>query len=787
MAGVQRRTVLAALGGTVAAGAGGTLGAGTARAASGTTVQGAAPERATQGGPVRNRPARNRQAARTLPYDDRVDSLLERMTVEEKLGQLQQLSWAFATGPGSPDNKKVEEAARSGRLGSVLNMFGAKDSNRLQRIAVEESRLGVPLLFGLDVIHGCLTTFPIPLAQAASFDPAVAERDGAVSALEARSNGVHWTFAPMMDVTREPRWGRIAESCGEDPYLTARFAAAKVRGYQGAEPGDLASPDRIAACAKHFAAYGGAEGGRDYNTVDVSESRLRNLYLPPFRAALDAGAVTVMAAFNTVSGVPAHGDAHLLTEILKEQWEFDGVVVSDWNGVQELVAHGFAADAADAARLSLNAGVDLEMVSTTLADHGAGLLDEGRISEERLDDAVGRILRLKSALGLFDRPYVKESAAVAAPSEQARAAARSAAARSMVLLKNDKGTLPLDKDTAGIAVVGPFADSADLLGTWTFPLAQENFRSGKLLDAVRAVARDAEVTHARGVDPAGEDTSGIDAAVAAAKAAEVTVVVVGEPPAISGEAAVRSELGLPGAQEKLIEAVADTGKPFVVVLVNGRPLTIGGWLDRAPAVLEAWHPGVEAGRAIADVLFGTVAPGGKLPASFPRSVGQIPVHYNHESSGRPYAADNKYTSKYLDLPPGPQFPFGHGLSYTTFAIGEPRLSRARIDAEALRAGETVEVTVTVRNTGRRAGDEVVQLYLHDVAASIAQPVRRLRGFERVTLAPGRGTTVRFRLGEEDLGFWSNAPEGELRVEPGAVDVYAGNSSRGGRKARLTIG
>ncbi|MDI3404966.1 beta-glucosidase BglX [Streptomyces cavernicola] len=784
MAGVQRRTVLAALGGTVAVG--GTTGAQaptataahpttetTAQASTGPAARGAA-------GPSRRAGA----ARRTRPVDDRIDALLARMTVEEKLGQLQQLSWAFATGPGNPDNKKVENAARAGRLGSVLNMFGAEESNRLQRIAVEESRLGIPLLFGLDVIHGCLTTFPVPLAQAASFDPAVAERDGEVSAQEARSNGVHWTFSPMMDVTHEPRWGRIAESCGEDPYLTARFAAAKVRGYQGE---DLSAPDRVAACAKHFAAYGGAEGGRDYNTVDVSESRLRNLYLPPFRAALDAGAATVMAAFNTVSGVPAHGNGHLLTEILKEEWEFDGVVVSDWNGVQELIAHGFAADPADAARLALDAGLDLEMVSTTLADHGKQLLKECRIPQERLDDAVTRVLLLKSALGLFDRPYVKEAAAVAAPTKQTRAAARAAAARSMVLLKNDKGTLPLDKAAASIAVVGPFADSADLLGTWTFPLAQEKFRSGKVLDAVREAAGGAEVTYARGVDPAGEDTSGIGEAVAAAEAAEVTIVVVGEPPAISGEAAVRSELGLPGGQEKLIEAIAETGRPFVVVLVNGRPLTIGDWLDEAPAVLEAWHPGIEAGHAIADVLFGTVGPGGKLPVSFPRSVGQLPVHYNHESTGRPYAADNKYTSKYLDLPPGPQFPFGHGLGYTTFAVGGPRLSTTRIDADALHRGDTVEVAVAVRNTGKRTGDEVVQLYVHDLAASIAQPVRRLRGFRRVTLEPGESRTVRFRLGAEDLGFWTNDPKGELRVEPGPIDVYAGNTSTTKAKATLTIG
>ncbi|MGW7074872.1 glycoside hydrolase family 3 N-terminal domain-containing protein [Streptomyces sp. NPDC054866] len=708
------------------------------------------------------------------------------MTVEEKLGQLQQLPWAVSTGPGGSETKDVEDAARAGRLGSVLNIFGAKSSNALQRIAVEESRLGIPLLFGLDVIHGLWTTFPIPLAQASSFDPEVGRRDAEVSAKESRSNGVHWTFSPMMDVTHEPRWGRIAEGCGEDPYLTTAFAVAKVEGYQGEKGSGLGAKDRIAACAKHFVAYGGAEGGRDYNTVDVSESRLRNHYLPPFKAALDAGVATVMASFNTISGVPAHGNSHMLTDVLSREWGFEGFVVSDWNGVDELVAHGFAEDGADAARLALNAGVDMEMASTDLAKHGKKLLRGGRISEQRLDEAVSRILRLKFTLGLFDHPYVDEGAAIDKPSAEAREAARETAARSMVLLKNDGKALPLKKSTGSIAVVGPFGDSDDLLGTWTFPGAAKNFPSGKVLAAVKAAAPRAKVTYAKGVDPEGKDTSGIPAAVSAAKGADVTVVVVGEPPAMSGEAAARGDISLPGGQEKLIEAIAATGKPFVVVLVNGRPLTVGDWLKSAPAVLEAWHPGLEAGNAIADVLFGEVNPGGKLPVSFPRTVGQIPVHYNHESTGRPYNADNKYTSKYLDLPPDPQFAFGHGLSYTSFEIGEPKLSRDRVPARALREGDTLEVSVTVRNTGDRTGDEVVQLYVHDIAASITQPVRKLRGFRRVTLKAGKSKTVRFQLGADDFGFWTNAESGEFRVEEGAVDLYVGNSSEAEAKKRLTI-
>ncbi|MVO85076.1 glycosyl hydrolase [Streptomyces sp. p1417] len=763
---VRRRTLLSAMGGTAVA----------AGALSPKTAE-AAPVPPVAGGAARGR---------GTPYDHEVRELLDRMTVEEKLGQLQQLAWSWDTGPGGGETKDVEEAARAGRLGSVLSIFGARSSNALQRIAVEESRLGIPLLFGLDVIHGFWTTFPIPLAQAASFDPDVSRRDAEVSAKEARSNGVHWAFSPMMDVTHEPRWGRIAEGSGEDPYLTAEFAAAKVEGYQGRGRHGYGAKDRVAACAKHFVAYGGAEGGRDYNTVDVSESRLRNLYLPPFKAALDAGAATVMASFNTVGGVPAHGNSHTLTGILKEEWGFDGVVVSDWTGVQELVAHGFAEDGAAAARLSLNAGVDMEMVSTTLREHGRELVREGRISEHRLDDAVARVLRLKFALGLFENPYVDEDSAIDGPTAATRRAARETAARSMVLLKNEGGTLPLKASVRSIAVVGPFGDSDDLLGTWVVPAAAKKYPSVKVLDAVRRAAPDAKVTYARGVTPEGTSTAGIPAAVAAAEAADVTVVVVGEPPALSGEAAARSDIGLPGAQERLVRAVAATGKPFAVVLVNGRPLTTGGWLADAPAVLEAWHPGVEAGNAVTDVLFGKVNPGGKLPVSFPRTVGQIPVHYNHESTGRPYDADNKYSSKYLDLPPDPQFPFGHGLSYTTFEIGAPKLSRTSVPAGALHAGDTLEVSVTVSNTGDRAGDEVVQLYVHDLAASITQPVRKLRGFRRVTLGAGRSTVVRFRIGAKDLGFWTNDPHGEFLVEEGRFDLYVGNSSTAKAKRTLTV-
>ncbi|MBL1101181.1 glycoside hydrolase family 3 N-terminal domain-containing protein [Streptomyces coffeae] len=770
MNGVRRRTVLTAVGGTAVAGGAAT---GTARAGESPGAKVLQPKREDSG---------PHGTSRKGPDEAKVQALLGRMTVEEKLGQLQQLTWAGNTGPGGGQTEAAEEAARKGRLGSVLNIYGAKYTNALQRIAVEESRLGIPLLFGLDVIHGFWTTFPIPLAQGAAFDPAVAERDAEVSAKEARSNGVHWTFSPMMDVTHEPRWGRIAEGNGEDPYLTAAFATAKTRAYQGR---DLAAKDRLAACAKHFVAYGGAEGGRDYNTMDVSEARLRNHYLGPFRAAVKAGIATVMASFNTISGVPAHGNTHTLTDILKREWDFDGFVVSDYTGVQEMIAHGFAADGADAARLALGAGVDMEMVSTNLVDHGKRLLKAGKISAERLDDAVARVLRLKFRLDLFDHPYVDEDAAISKPGKDARSAARETAARCMVLLRNETSELPLSTSARSLAVVGPFGDSTDLLGTWAGPWG-ESFPAVTVLDAVKDAVPKAEVSYAKGVDAGGEDTGGIAQAVAAAKAAEATVVVVGEASALSGEASARSDISLPGAQEKLIEAIAGTGKPFVVVLVNGRPLTIGGWLESAPAVLEAWHPGLEGGHAIADVLFGKVNPGGKLPVSFPRAVGQVPIYYNHENTGRPYDPDNKYTSKYLDLPDGPQFAFGYGLSYTTFDIGEPRLSVTRIGADALRKGDTVDVAVTVRNTGRRTGDEVVQLYLRDPVASIVQPVRRLCGFRRVTLDAGKSSTVRFRLSAEHLGFWTHDPAGVFVVEKGEIRLYAGNSSLATGERTLTI-
>lgn len=582
----------------------------------------------------------------------------------------------------------------------------------------------------------------------------------------------------MMDVTHEPRWGRIAEGYGEDPYLATRFAVAKVRGYQG---DDYSAPDRVAACAKHFVAYGGAEGGRDYNTVDVSLQRLHNLYLPPFKASVEAGVATVMASFNTISGVPAHGNGYVLHDLLKGAYGFRGFVVSDYTGIEELILHGLAGDGADAAAAALPAGVDMEMVSTNYARFAERLLAERRITRDQIDDAVRRILLVKFRLGLFERPYVDEATEVKAPSPAALAASRQAAARCMVLLEND-GVLPLAKTTGSVAVVGPLgAATYDLNGTWAgLGTGAWTTPPVTVVDGIKAAVPGAAVSYTPGCTVDGTDTGGFAAAQQAARAADVTVVVVGETAAMSGEAAARSTIDLPGVQQQLVAAIKETGKPFVVVLVNGRPLTIPYLHENAPAVLEAWAPGVQGGHAIADVLFGVVNPGGKLPVSFPRAVGQIPVYYNHENTGRPADPANKYTSKYLDLASGPLYEFGHGLSYTTFRVDGLRLSGTRLPAR----GGRIDVGATVTNTGGRAGDEVVQLYLRDPVASIVQPVRRLRGFQRVTLAAGASTTVSFTLTPDDVGFYDNTAR--FRVEPGEIEVYVGTSSAATLSASFTV-
>jgi beta-glucosidase len=695
------------------------------------------------------------------------------MTLEEKLGQLQQLD-GEGNGNFRPEHL---ELIRKGLLGSTLNVRGAQRTNQVQRVAMNESRLKIPVLFGFDVIHGYRTIFPIPLAEASSWDPALAERSAAVAAQEANNAGLRWTFAPMVDIARDPRWGRITEGAGEDPFLGAAFARARVRGFQGS---DYGAPDKILACAKHFAAYGAAEGGRDYNTTDLSENTLREIYLPPFKAAVDAGVGTLMSSFNAINGVPASANAFTLTKVLRNEWKFDGFVVSDYTSVRELINHGIAANEEEAAAAGLNAGVDMEMVSRSYNQFGPQLLKQNKLSTATIDEAVRRILRIKFRLGLFDRPYTDEAREPTAllRSESIRLA-REIAGRSMVLLKNDRETLPLNKNAGSIAVIGPLADDRRApLGWWAGDGKEENTVTP--LAGIKAkVSAQTKVGYAKGCDVIGDSTAGLTEAVDLAKASDVAIVFVGELAEMVGEAASRATLDLPGRQMELVQAIHATGKPTVVVLVNGRPLSVGWIVNNVPAMLESWMGGTQSGNAIADVLFGDVNPGGKLPVTVPRTVGQVPIYYNHMNTGRPPEAQNRYTSKYYDLPWTPLFPFGYGLSYTTFKIGEPQLSALRISANG-----KLTVSVEVENTGRRAGDEVVQLYIRDLVATMTRPVKELKGFQRVSLQPGEKRRVEFVLGPEHLGFWNR----EMRyvVEPGEFQVMVGANSVDVLEAKFSV-
>jgi beta-glucosidase len=718
----------------------------------------------------------------------RVNDLLRRMTLEEKLQQIQLL----------PDFLVTEEQVRKG-LGSVLSVTDARRIRELQRIAVEESRLGIPLLFAFDTIHGFRTIFPIPLGAGASFDPQVAFDDHRFGARESAAVGLKQTYAPMVDVSHEPRWGRIAEAAGEDPYLNSVFAAARVKAIQG---NDYSAPDKLVASPKHFAAYGEPEAGRDYNTTDMSLQRLWNFYMPPFKAAIDAGADTAMCAFNAINGVPACANDYLMNEILKDEWDFDGFVESDWTAVAELRAcpprrpdsgecgHGVAEDGPAAAALALNAGVDSEMTSTLIRDFGAELLAQRRISMRRIDDAVRRILRVKFRAGLFEDPYAPftpEQAEAQMLRPDAVAAARKAASRSMVLLRNEGGVLPFDP-AKKTAVIGPLArNQHDMLGPW--------WGAGRDSDVVTVFdginQQSPGATYAEGcrlsntepphTDPEGcGSDAGFAEAVAVARAADQVVLALGETREMSGEAAARSTLDLPGRQEELIRAIKATGTPFAVVLFNGRPLALEDIVPDTTAILEAWFPGVQAGPAVADVVFGKVNPGGKLPASFPRRLGQVPIYYNHEPTGRPCNPDVKWNSRHRDIPScSPLFEFGYGLSYTTFSISNLSLSSSSVSRHG-----SIRASVTVRNTGSRTGDEVVQLYIRDPVASISQPVRRLRGFERVTLAPGETRTVTFTLDRSDFGFYDN--RGRFVVEPGEIEVYAGSSSNATLKQSFVV-
>ncbi|BBM68715.1 beta-glucosidase BglX [Rhodothermus marinus] len=722
--------------------------------------------------------------------DSLIEALLVRMTLEEKLGQLTLYNGGMAeTGPvvreGEPD------AIRRGRVGAVMNFFGAEAVCAMQRQAVEESRLGIPLLFALDVIHGFRTIFPVPLAEAATFDPALVEQAARVAAVEASAVGLNWTFAPMVDIARDARWGRIVEGSGEDPYLGAVMAAARVRGFQGR---DLRDPTTILATAKHFAAYGAAEAGRDYNTVDVSERTLREVYLPPFEAAVRAGALSIMSAFNEIGGVPATANRWLLTDVLRNEWGFEGLVVSDWTAIWELLFHGIAADSAEAGRKALEAGVDMDMVSGIYVRKLAEEVRAGRLPEAVVDEAVRRVLRVKYRLGLFEDPYrycrdVSREQVLLSPEH--RRLAREVARKAIVLLKNEGELLPLADTLQRVAVIGALAnDSASVLGPWAAAGRPEE--AVTILEGIRAALPGATVRYAPGYAevPPGSfqemvaaalstDTSGFAEAEAVARWAEVVILVLGEHRELSGEAASRASVELPGVQLELARRLLALGRPVVVVLMNGRPLAIPELAASAPAIVEAWFLGTEMGHAVADVLFGKASPGGRLPVSFPRATGQEPLYYNHKPTGRPPRAEEKYTSKYVDVPWTPLYPFGYGLTYTTFVYDSLRLSRTRLGLD-----DTLEVVVWVTNTGRRRGEEVVQLYVRDEVASVTRPVKELKGFARVELAPGETKAVRFRLPVRALRFWGL--EGGWVVEPGWFTLWVGPSSAEGLQARFEV-
>jgi beta-glucosidase len=707
--------------------------------------------------------------------EERALALLQEMTLEEKIGQMSQV------GGGGPD---LHQAIRAGHVGSVINEVNVEEVNELQRIAMQESRLGIPLLIGRDVIHGFKTIFPIPLGQAASWDPEIVEQSAAIAAVEASSTGVNWTFAPMIDITRDPRWGRIAESLGEDPYLCGTLGSAMVRGFQGAQ---LSDHGTIAACAKHFAGYGAVEGGLDYNTANIPENELRNVYLVPFKRALDAGVATFMSSFSDLNGVPATGNEFLMRQVLRDEWGFEGFVVSDWDAIRELTVHGFSADDREAVQAAISAGINMEMASSLYKEQLPSLVSDGEVAETALDDLVYGILKLKFELGLFDNPYTNPDDFPHLVNDEHRRAAKNAALRSCVLLKNEQQVLPLQVDQLrSIAVIGPLADDGyEQLGTWVFD--GESHHSHTCLQAIHDLVGDkVDIRWARGLQSSRcREHDGHHEAIQLAEESDVAILFMGEESILSGEAHCRAEIDLPGSQEVLIEQIAATGTPVVLVVMAGRPLTLGSILDKVSSVLYAWHPGTMGGPAIADLLFGEQSPSGKLPVSFPRMVGQVPIYYARKNTGRPPSHDNithideidgraEQTSLgmsafHLDAGFTPLFPFGYGLSYTHFEYRDINRSQ-----QSIALGESITLSATVQNCGDRDAEEIVQLYIRDVAGNVTRPVRELKGFRRVTLAAGESKQVSFDIDTNELAFHNRKME--LVTEPGAFHVWIGGDS-----------
>lgn len=702
--------------------------------------------------------------------DQRIDELISRMTLEEKLGQMNYFD-ASAKAP-----EEAVRAGRAGRAGLLANVKEAAHANELQRIAVEESRLGIPLFIGNDVIHGFRTIFPIPLAEACSWDPELMEQTAAVAAREAIASGTQLIYGPMVDITREPRWGRIAESPGEDPFLASVYAEAKVKGFQRNDWTDM---PRISACAKHFIVYGGAEGGKDYNTVQVSPQNLHEIYLPPFIAAIRAGVKNIMTAFHDLNGIPMAANRPLVADLLKKELGYEGFVVTDYNAIAELITHGVAANREEACIQSLLGGTDMDMNADIFLEVLPDLVRSGKVPETMIDDAVRRILKVKFWAGLFERPYVPQEKEASVQLCSAHMdAALDAAHRSMVLLKNEGDLLPLNKNLGSIAVIGPLAGTQDLLGCW--PCSGKEEEVITVLDSIRrSVGNETVIRYAKGCDLEGDARDGFAEAVAAAEASDVVIVAVGESSAMSGEAHCRASLYLPGVQNELVEAICETGKPVVVVLINGRPLAIEWIAEHVPAILEAWFPGNQAGPAIADLLFGDFNPSGKLTVAFPRSTGQIPVYYNHKNTGRPEDSRPIYASCYLDLPSEPLFPFGFGLSYTRFKYDNLILRR-----KSLRMTEELQISVEIENTGVLAGEEIIQVYTRDLVASMTRPVKELKAFRKIHLKPGERKEVQFEIAGQSLGFYNAGME--YVVEPGGFKIWVGPNSVEGLEESFEI-
>jgi beta-glucosidase len=752
-------------------------------------------------------PPSNAQLADSA-IEARVDNLLRQMTLKEKLGQLVQYNNAgaamaaggalAAVNPAAAHPVNAMELAATGAMGSMLNVVGKDHTNTFQHLAVEKSRLHIPLLFGADVIHGYRTIYPVPLGLAASFDPALVAAVSHMAAQEARTAGVRWFYSPMVDISRDPRWGRTTEGAGEDPYLGAAMARAYIRGYQG---DSLAAPDSVAACVKHFAAYGAAEAGREYNTTDMSDIRLRQVYLPPYQAAIEAGAATIMSAFNALNGVPASANPYLLNKILREEWGFNGFVVSDYTAVMELMNHGIALTPAIATEKAITAGVDVDMMSHFYDTQLPGLIRSGQVPMSVIDEAVRRVLRVKFALGLFEHPYT-EGVEVTAAVPAHRPLVRKAAEESFVLLQNnalDSGSplLPLSPARKRIALIGPLADDpVDMVGAWGGARDEQDIVTLRQALAARAGQTGSTLLYAKGTEIDNPSQAGFAEAVRTAQQADVAILALGESGMMSGEAGSRAHLDLPGNQEQLLEAVAATGKPIVLLVFSGRPLVLTWAAKHIPSIMEVWFPGTEAGNAIADVLYGNVSPSGKLPMSFPRAVGQEPLYYNQFPTGRPPVGldltkppvgETRFHSRYIDVPNDALFPFGYGLTYSSFSYKDVKVSRTSIPlSEALhdQSSPLIEATAIVTNTGQRTATAVAQCYVRNVGASIEQPIRSLEGFERITLAPGESKQVTFPLYFQELSFYNL--QSEPTIEASDYTVWIGSSSLADQQASFKV-